>query len=483
MKENKVIIEINNFKCKLDGAFKAVNHLYEHFKFRHPNAFHIQQYVKYNWDGFVHLVTEAGYFPTGLLPLVIKEATVQDFDIKIKDHRKDSMGKIKVPKTIGPYEITSPKRVHQREAIQAVVDNFIGDLYFPRGIVNAATNAGKTLIMAGIHNSFKKAKTFIVLNDRDLYDQFLRDMPEIYKEEEWGYMQGKSLRWGSLMIAMAQTLSNRVKTYQHILQTYNVVLVDECDLSDNKTYKTILQYFHNAYVKVGLSGSVFLRTIAKERVKNHNILGFYGEELFKIKNIELIKKGVSSRIIVKIIKGNTKPIPDGLDYKEEYDMAITNNKQRHKASLTRAQHYLGTGRYPMLIVVKYHQHVDNLYKYYKKKLGDKYSIAFVHHKVKNREQIILDFTAGKIDILISSWIIKRGKNLPMIQYVQNAGAGEGPENVLQILGRLLRTHSSKKVGFMEDFMDEGYYLRKHSKRRLVAYKNEKLKVRQLYGKR
>lgn len=469
-------ITVNNFKCQLSGSAKALNDLYEHFKFRHPNAFYVKRFAAPDWDGFIRLITDAGYIRTGLLPLLLDYCKEKEYATTLTDFRKDSMGEINIPKKIGPYEI----RDYQRDAIKAVLNNYLGDdIYFPRGIVNAATNAGKTLIMAGIHLSFENAKTFIILNDKDLYNQFMTDMPQMFKSKDWGYMQGTNIKWGNIMVAMAQTLVKRLDVYKFYLEQYNIVLVDECDLADNKTYKTILSHFYNAYVKVGLSGSVFLRTLAKDKPKNYNIIGFFGNELYKIKNIALIERGLSTKPIVKIVPGNT--LRGTFDsYEDEYHTCITTNPIRHQKALDRVLYYLNDKRYPILVVAKYHEHVHNLYEYFKKHLPPWVSIGYVHHKIRDRKDIIARFRDGEVDVLIASWIIKRGKNLPRIRYILNAGGGDGPENVLQIMGRGLRIFKGKEAVFIEDFMDEGRYLKRHSKHREIAYKNEKIKVRKLY---
>ena len=77
----------------------------------------------------------------------------------------------------------------------------------------------------------------------------------------------------------------------------------------------------------------------------------------------------------------------------------------------------------MLIVTKFIDQCELLYKFYEKKnqeLKLNYKISFVHHKTSNRNQILDDFRKGKIDILISTLIIARGKNFPTLQYLQNS---------------------------------------------------------------
>ena len=69
-------------------------------------------------------------------------------------------------------------------------------------------------------------------------------------------------------------------------------------------------------------------------------------------------------------------------------------------------------------------------------------------------------------------IVKRGKNFPLIKYIQNASATDSNETVSQIMGRGERKHESKTKYYLDDFMDEGMYLKRHSKHRKKYYQAE-----------
>lgn len=146
------------------------------------------------------------------------------------------------------------------------------------------------------------------------------------------------------------------------------------------------------------------------------------------------------------------------------------------------------GRLPAVIVCRFHAHIDNLYNYIKPRLPEGISIAKVHSATpdKIRKKIILDFRDGKIDVLIGSYILKRGKNFPLLRYILNASGSDNQETISQITGRGERTHDSKTKVLLDDIYDKGKYLERHSKHRVAYYMVEKLKVINLvkrYGKR
>jgi superfamily II DNA or RNA helicase len=107
-------------------------------------------------------------------------------------------------------------------------------------------------------------------------------------------------------------------------------------------------------------------------------------------------------------------------------------------------------------------------------------VEMVHHKTVNRAKLIKEFKEGNIDILIGSMIVKRGKNFPLMKAMIHAGGGDSEADILQLFGRATRTHKDKQYTFFEDFFDEGNYLKRHSKHRLMAFKRENLEVIEKY---
>lgn len=111
-----------------------------------------------------------------------------------------------------------------------------------------------------------------------------------------------------------------------------------------------------------------------------------------------------------------------------------------------------------------------------KKLGLGYRIAYIHHKTPNRDNILNNMRNGELDILISTTIISRGKNIPTLQYIQNTASINSNERIIQILGRLVRQHDSKKKAYFDDLIFPGKYLLRHGNHRKNYFKKENLKV-------
>jgi superfamily II DNA or RNA helicase len=465
-----IAIELTNNKVQLKGDLKILNKVYEAMAIRHPNAFFLRPHMPRGWDGKIHYLTDKGSSRTGLLPMIIRYIEEFGGSYIIKDFRT-SLEYEDVPTRVGKFKA----RDYQIEAAESIVYNEILGIPFQRGIVGAATNAGKTLIAALIYKSFPKSKCLILVNNTDLYKQFLDDMPEMFGSD-WGYMQGKTVKWADIMVCMTPTLRNNLDTYARKLAAYNMVIFDECHLMTSKTNKKVVTALYNTVVRVGLSGTPFDH---KDKTKNMDIRSFFGDEVYKIKNLELMEMGYSTPIVIKIVSGNTKIKIKG-DYDEEYRQGITLSRERENKLLSRLELYLSKGRYPILIVGRYHEHVERLYDIISDKFGGKYRINYIHHKIKERKEILDLFKAGKVDILVASLIIKLGQNMPMIKCMINAASGDSAINALQLIGRAIRIHKTKKKVYFEDFYDQGAYLLRHSKHRLSYYKREGFKVIELY---
>lgn len=467
----KVRLDINNNKCKIDCSLRLLNELDKVFAIKNPNAYHIRRFFPRGWDGKMHYITESGYIKSGLVPKLHRYLTEKEHEVIIHDHRLETI-EPEIPEKIGEHT----PRDYQREAIEKIIFNKVGDVPYRIGVIDAATNAGKTTIMAGIYLAFKrKAKCIVLLNDGDLFEQFKKEMP-LLVGKDFGYVRGTEKKWNNFTVAMVQTLARDIKQYAHELNSFEIALVDEADLADNKSYKKILQNLVNTSVRVGLSGTIYMSKLAKDQMGHENLRSFFGDILFKITKKEMVDKGHSTEVIVKVVQGNTLPGVKG-SYKDEYDKCITNNPQRHLASWKRVLYNAKRKRMPMLVICQFHKHIDALYKFYKEQPESKrYRIAAVHHETPNRLELLQQFRDGKIDILIASFIVKRGKNFPLLRYLQNAAGSDSNATVSQLWGRLERKHASKSKAYMDDLFDEGHYLKRHSKHRINYYRRENMRI-------
>lgn len=479
VKKVKVVIQNCNL-CMLDGPIVILNKLYKEFEIKHPNAWQIQMHAKGGrraWDGMIHYISDTGKFRIGLLPSIYKRLIELGITVSIVDMRPALDTKPRVPKMVGKLK---PRPV-QADVIRSIVNNKLGDFPFYIGVQNLAVNFGKTLVMASVHLAFKsKLKTLVLTQDSDWFKQAQTEFKDLITDEPMSFIQGGNIKgeWANFSVGMVQTLSRNINKYQRELSKIDILLIDECDLIDNKTYKTVIEHLWNTRVRLGLSGTVYMSKLKKDLMHNQNIRSFLGDELSIIRLDEMIKKGYSTPVVVKMVPNisSRQTKDEYLDYPGEYNEIIVNNPLAYKQSYNRMLFNMKYGRLPALVVCKFIPHCEKLYKYYKERLDSSLRIEYVHHKTKERDNIMKDFRDGKIDILISTTIISRGKNFPLLRYLQNIACMDSNEKSLQILGRLVRTSSTKKKAYMDDMFFYGTYLSRHSKHRKNYYLKEHLKV-------
>ena len=457
-------IYINNNQSELDGNRKECNIIYEAFKVRHPNGFHLRRYMPKGWDGKIEFIRANGKFSTGLLQRVVDKCKELNIEVELVDERETD---VKLNRKL----VTEGLREYQGEALETITTNKIHGIRMPRGTIKAATNAGKTHISAAIHNQYK-TKTIFLMNSKELYVDARKDMPSLITHGTIGWIDSKEIVWGDFMICMVATTRNRIKSIAHILKDYRALIVDEHDMADNKTNKTVIENLYNTIIRIGLSGTGNVSKLKKDLPKNWRLEGFFGAELYAITNRKLIDMGISSEVEVTFLKGfwGSSKATTG-NWMEDMEEFIVKNSDRNKIVLKRSKYHWEQGRKSQLIVAQRKKHILRLYKRFVKHYGPEVKIDWVHSARKERLKITQEFMDGKLDILIGSMIIKRGKNFKKMDYMINAGGGKSPENILQLIGRAFRG-----CKFYEDFLDKGKYLAPHSRKRFIYYKNEKLKV-------
>ena len=98
-----ITITIKNCNvCEISGPAKFTNKLYEMFRIKHPDAWHIMMYSRAkNWDGYVKYISDYGQFKIGLLNKVYNECLKMGQKVKIIDNRLPLGIKPVIPTVMG----------------------------------------------------------------------------------------------------------------------------------------------------------------------------------------------------------------------------------------------------------------------------------------------------------------------------------------------------------------------------------------------
>jgi superfamily II DNA or RNA helicase len=471
---------INNVQSQLliGGAdflidVELVQNLRQYMSVDVPGAFFANKKLHYHWDGKKYFLTPGGKFATGFLPVLLKfiEEEYSDLEVEIIDQRENlPIFSPIFQSKIGPITVNDGY-IHQKQLIEAYNHSieFRGQqIYFPRGVVDAATNAGKTAVMAGIFLNLEgEQKMLVVIHRKTVYRELLEFFREVFggigEINDQYYTIGRRVT-----LCMIQSLYSKIEdpNVKKDLAGFTVLCVDEAHRAGAVTYTKTLVHC-GAGMRVFVSGSAF---DSDAIVSKMIIVGLSGPRLATVTKKEMMDKGISTPVTVHVHLCNTILRGPVLDYDDCIKKLIHESIERVSivAQIIRNRQAVG----PVLIFVEETQHGIFLYE----NLKDSFNIELSHSKDPDLIRKVDAFRAGELDCIITTGILKEGVNLPKIRTIIDCSGGQSKINIKQRMGRGERLEEGKTEVEYHDFYDIGRYISKHSIKRLKIYRSEGLEV-------
>ena len=421
-------------------------------------------------------------FPTGLLWDVVQKFDAVGIEYEIDSH----LGYVASPELAVPDAIEL--RDYQEEAVRVALKE-------GRGILGLATNAGKSYIAAAITQSFAShdcvAVPTIVLVVRV---EGVRQMTELFRRCFGDDLVANETGEGKPYVIMTYT-----KAAKRDLSPYQLVIADEVHRVGAKTYCGALATAERAYHRFGLSGTPG----GREDGKDLYFVGATGPVIYRMAQEALIERGFSARAAAVLLHcgGDIHPAVEGeiaelvllqqnggLSRGNQFKIrrlraqlwrdveaeGILENEARNIAIVDAATQAHQCGR-QVLIMVKRIDHgrrLRDLFEF----IG--YQVPFAHGTSKGRDAIYSGLQSGEHRIVIGSGIYDDSVDVPNIEVLINAAGGKSLIATKQKLGRGLRNPGDKSL-LVIDFMDTGHkILKKHSRARKRAYKQEGVSVRE-----
>lgn len=441
-----------------------------------PGAFHSPQWKKHQWDGKKYYCTPGGKVRTGMLPVLLDylDDVYDDLEVELIDERLNPVTfKEEWETSVGDLSMDGDYD-HQLRLAQAY-DHYITYkdvvLPWPRGIVDAATNAGKTTIIAGIYQNAicENKRALILIHRKAIYKQLVDFMGDVFGEV--GQVNDKFYEIKDVTVAMVPTLANRVKdgvVARNDIRSFPITIVDESHRSGSKQYKDVLKW-SESYCRVFLSGTAL---DSGDIVAKLETIAHSGPKLAEVSKKELMDKNISTPVEVQVHLCNSILDHEPIDYREYLDSLVKYSGER--VAIIRNIIKNTTG--PTLIAVEKIEHGQFIYDNlaYLNRIDAK--LSFTHGQDPNQLDKIQEFKDGEIDVLIATAILSEGVNLPKIQTIIYATGGKSRIMVKQVMGRGERLCEGKKKTVFHDFYDCGPYVAKHSEARLRVYHDEQLPV-------
>lgn len=428
------------------------------------------------WDGTKNLYdAKRQVFPTGLLKRAISVIKACGYDFNLVDKREKPIGFPLILKNV-------KLRDYQEECVRDMVSK-------TRGLIQAGTGAGKTVIIAGVLANLG-VNSLVVVPTTNLLHQTALELSDKLGIEV-GEIGDSIKKIGKVTVSTFQSLTTskdvkkrkydsqngRWKTVMDkevsiredlvdYLESVECLVIDEAHHTISSSIQKIAYACTSAYYRFGCSATPF-----NDRDEDVLTEACTGRLLKSFTASYLIGRGWLSKPIIHLIP--FKHTRGGVSsYMEVYKEKVTNNIIRNQllSNIIQTQADLGNS---VLVSVRYLEHGKNLYNLLKDKYGK--DVVFVNSKVSTKQlnDALQQLSNKEIKICIGTSLINEGVNIPSLNTLVLAGTPKSKIATMQLVGRVLRKTKSKNTVDVYDIQDfNTKFLTSASKERVEIYKTE-----------
>jgi superfamily II DNA or RNA helicase len=478
---------VNNVTTRIDPPIKGEHHaiLKKKLGYQPEESFWMTRNSKF-WDGWISTLCfdrarcrcvdkkEGMHFPTGSLSIVREYFNQNGISYVIDDIR---------PKVVKAKKFSTSDSVSLRDYQKRIVDSAVKK---GRGIIKAATGAGKTIISAAIIAELDVVPAVFLVTSRDLMHQARKELSAVIlengKSANVGAIGGGVFEPSDITIMTVQTAvralggsykkydeeedieedsafdDHKKDTIRKLIKTCKVMISDEVQHWSAETCQIVSNSMGEARYRFGVSATPW-------RDQGDDILidGCFGKPVAEVSASELIKSNVLVKPSIYFIPLSSNM---GGSYQDVYKKCIVQNDQRNHIITSMAEQLYKANR-KILILVRIIEHGKML----EKMIPNSVFISGETDK-KKRDGILEKMRAGYPGIVIASTIFDEGIDVRPLDALILAGAGKSPTRALQRIGRVIRSNPGKKDAIVIDFFDDVKYLRAHSKKREKLYRSE-----------
>jgi len=436
--------------------------LEEKLSVKWPKFWHSTKFQEGTWDGKTHFLDmKTGKFPTGLLHIVMEWCIDNEIEYEIVDERNQIVVDMELLK------LACPDMLHGITLREDQLSAITAGIVHCRGVIQMPTGTGKTEVAIGLTRLLDLPTLFLVNSKSLMWQTQLRFIERLGSDiKEIGvYGDGVYDPGSKVTVATVQSLDhmkkNSIKTFSNFMNSFQVIMFDECHHASAKTWYTAGMWAHKAYYRFGFSGTPMDRS-DKDSMK---LMAVVGKTIYKRKTEDAIEDGDLCPIDMYMMDNEEEVI--GYSWQDIYRHGIVLSHKRNGQIVDLAtEHWRKHDK--VLILVRQLEHGTNL-----KKRLDGWPVMWLNgsHTQKEREEAIQWFNEGH-GILIASGIFDEGIDIPEINVLIVASGGKSDVKTIQRIGRGLRTKADGGALTAYDFYDSSKYLMEHSHRRKEVYKRE-----------
>lgn len=450
-----IIYDIDQIQIKADKAFLDNNYIHIYcndiVQYKIIKMFTVFDYsncYKYGKFDIKKAIKKEFYIKKRnklLVPIGLKDDLSIAYN-DIRDRKQFNFADQKIAKCLGYLSLYD----YQVEIVKKCLKE--------NGIIKSVTGSGKTEMFLALIKLIN-LDTIILTTSIDLARQTYNRAKKA--KLDVGLVQGNNIDNDHKIIVAT------VQSSHKIVKQFKVIVVDEChQISD--IHEKILSNKKIKY-RFGFSATPFLS--GNNKLKNTIIKQFIGPIIYEMKSKTLQENNQIAIPYINIIKMENKELyqyNDNNDWKIIEKLFIIENYERNMRIINLCKEI----KTQKIILVKKIKHGKIL-----KKLLEEYNIKsiFLEGNIDKleREKVLKEFDKNKNKfILIGSKILFTGISLQNIFNLFYVAGGKSNIEVLQSLGRGLRSKTKTTVNIY-DFNDLGNYIvENHSRYRLKYYKKE-----------
>ncbi len=468
---------LDNKKCHIDLPDEIIlQRLRNVLSYRMEGVEYTAAYQN-GWNGITYLLTKTNKFSLGLLNKVKQFLDNNYIEYTIIDQRKPKEQTNSIDLTKKLEKLGMIPREHQVR-IANLIDTH------DRGIVRAATGAGKTLATALMVAKLNRP-TIIYVIGLDLLDQFYNLYSKLF-DEEIGYIGNGIYKPARITIASIWSVG-RALNLKKIVDDEEDIDQSEKDLSEDKQ-KQVVNLLKEGKLHIFDESHVITTDTISEIYKNINpeyIFGFsgtpfkddsftllvnsiLGEQIINVSASELIEKELLAQPIIKFVAVPKMTV--GQQYQSVYKDYIVENDIRNNLIVKNLEELLEK-KYTPLILFKQIKHGNILLEKIEEK-NIKCAMLYGNDTLVRRNEIKEQLVNKEISCILASTIFDIGIDIPELSALILCGSGKSRIRACQRVGRVVRKFPGKKFAAVVDFFDQAKFVKKHSQIRAEIYASE-----------
>lgn len=442
-------------------------YIIERTKLTVPGSHMISSFKLGIWDG-----KESFFEPDGLCFSFMMDEILEALDeidvdfnsIKIEDQRlAPDLPQDFVDETWLHTEMDFDLRDYQVKGINTAISDL-------KGIINASTSSGKSLISTGISKACDPfIKTLVLVPSKYLVDQMSKDYTKA------------GLNFVCLSDYKPKDRTKAIEGANHVITTYKMLLNERHQFED-QPWALLIDEAHNAFgeetasvfrtelrqcpIRIGFTG-----TVPKDKYKAKKIMCHIGgDRLVKVSPKEIIDRGLASKVNVHVVTTSHKDMESLSADREAWEWATEEDYLlNHAERIREIAEYIKSLPKKNTMILCHAQAGTNLSQYFDGRM------IRDDTPNKTRTKWLDEFGESDGDYYLpcSFQTTGTGVSVDQVQRVVLLDVGKNETAILQSIGRGMRLDGKENECEIIDIHAKTKYSTRHSKERMKIYKREK----------